>query len=214
MKECDYAGARWWKFDFHTHTPASFDFRHGSEKVTAKSWLKAYMEEGIDCVAVTDHNSGDWIDCLKQKLRELEESRPAWYHPLYLFPGVEISTYDNIHLLAIFDCDKDDKDRSHVEKLMTLVEYQGKRGNSDDITNKNINEVIEIIVKLDGVAIPAHIDRDKGVFGQVEEGIVEENKWFKLDGKVQEKLLKNKKIRAAEVTDSDYKMPQLYEGCA
>ena len=228
MKECDYAGARWWKFDFHTHTPASFDFKHGSEKVTAESWLKAFMDKGIDCVAVTDHNSGDWIDCLKQKLKELEENRQEWYRPVYLFPGVEISTYDNIHLLAIFDCEKD---KSHVEKLITLVDYPGRIGNSDDVTNKNISQVIDEIVRLDGIAIPAHIDQSKGVFGQVEEGIEEveegieeveegieeveegieeENKRFKLDGKIQVKLLKNKKIHAAEVTDNDYQMPKIY----
>lgn len=208
MIKCDYAGARWWKFDFHTHTPASFDFRHGSEKVTAESWLKAYMEEGIDCVAVTDHNSGDWIDCLKQKLKELEESRPPWYRPLFLFPGVEISTYDNVHLLAIFDCDKD---RSHVEKLIALVDYLGRRGNSDDVTNKNINQVIDEIVKLNGVAIPAHVDQDKGVFDQERMDLEEERRNFKLDGKILKRLLNNKDIFAAEVTDSNYMMPQLYE---
>ena len=212
MKECDYAGARWWKFDFHTHTPASFDFKHGSEKVTAESWLKAYIKKGIDCVAVTDHNSGDWIDRLKEKLKELEENRPEWYRPLFLFPGVEISTYDNVHVLAIFDSDKD---RSHVEKLITLVDYPGKRGDSDDVTNKNIKQVIDEIIKLDGIAIPAHVDGRKGIFDQErvgleEECLGEESRRFKLDGKILERLLNNKDIYAAEVTDSNYEMPQLY----
>lgn len=27
MNSENIPGARWWKFDFHTHTPASFDYR-------------------------------------------------------------------------------------------------------------------------------------------------------------------------------------------
>ena len=30
MIQWEFPGARWWKFDFHTHTPASDDFMQGS----------------------------------------------------------------------------------------------------------------------------------------------------------------------------------------
>ena len=65
-----YPGARWWKFDLHTHTPASRDTywyrRQGSDdRLTAAQWLQRFMDAGIDCVAVTDHNSGAWVDGLK-----------------------------------------------------------------------------------------------------------------------------------------------------
>ena len=78
-----YGGARWWKFDLHTHTPASQDYGKGpdqaSEKgVAPRDWLLGFMRAGIDCVAVTDHNSGQWIDPLKEALeggREAFERR-------------------------------------------------------------------------------------------------------------------------------------------
>ena len=63
MNGLQFVGARWWKFDFHTHTPAS-DFK---DPVTHESWLKAFMKKEIHCVAITDHNSGGWIDDLKQR---------------------------------------------------------------------------------------------------------------------------------------------------
>ena len=75
MNERQFAGARWWKFDFHTHTPASTDFKDRDE-MTHESWLKAFMEKGIDCVAITDHNSGEWIDILKQRVKGIEEKTP------------------------------------------------------------------------------------------------------------------------------------------
>ena len=105
-----YPGSRWWKFDFHTHTPASTDtpwYRNGLT-LTPWDWLLKYMAAGIDCVAVTDHNSGAWIDPLKAAyaaMKALADSgqAPAGFRDLTLFPGVEITVSGGFHLLAIFD---------------------------------------------------------------------------------------------------------------
>ncbi len=72
-----YPGARWWKFDFHTHTPASIDYGKGPDqealrRISPQDWLLGYMRAEIDCVAVTDHNSGEWIDRLTVALTALE----------------------------------------------------------------------------------------------------------------------------------------------
>lgn len=104
MNNWNYPGARWWKFDFHTHTPASYDFRN--KQLIEEDWLQYFMENEIDCVAVTDHNSGEWIDRLKSKLDDMKTEAPDWYRPLYLFPGVEISAHGGVHFLAIFDLKK------------------------------------------------------------------------------------------------------------
>lgn len=76
-------GSYWYKFDFHTHTPASSDYKAPAE--TAKEWLIALMEREVDCVAVTDHVSGAWIDILKQELKALETSYQE-YRPFDLLP--------------------------------------------------------------------------------------------------------------------------------
>ena len=109
-----YPGSRWWKFDFHAHTPASRDATAwqqaiGTEsEVTPKRWLLEFMKAGIDCVAVTDHNSGEWIDRLKNAYSEMRGHAkrgkpPDGFRRLTLFPGVEISVNGGFHLLAIFD---------------------------------------------------------------------------------------------------------------
>ena len=73
-----YPGARWWKFDFHTHTPASKDTSawQGAigtpNELTPQTWLLKYMAAGIDCVAVTDHNTCEWIDRLKAAYAEMK----------------------------------------------------------------------------------------------------------------------------------------------
>ncbi len=158
MNKHQFAGARWWKFDFHTHTPVSHDFK---DNVEPECWLKAFMAQEIDCVAITDHNSGDWIDDLKQALNHIEKTNPEWYRPLYLFPGVEISAHGDVHILAIFGCERD---RSYIDQLIGAVDYPGRKGHSDTVTNKSLIEVLNEICKRGGIAIPAHVDKTKGLF--------------------------------------------------
>lgn len=58
----NYPGARWWRFDFHTHTPASKDTNAWQaaigtpHELTPQAWLLKYMEAEIDCVAVTEQD--------------------------------------------------------------------------------------------------------------------------------------------------------------
>ena len=96
-----YNGSRWWKIDFHVHTPASSDYKNKS--IEPEEWLKNAMNQKLDAVVVTDHNSGEWINLLKEKNEQLKKSdyKPEWYRELVIFPGVEITVESNYHLLAV-----------------------------------------------------------------------------------------------------------------
>lgn len=172
-----YPGARWWKFDFHTHTPASRDTGAWQAAIgtpnalTPHTWLLKYMAAGIDCVAVTDHNTGEWIDTLKAAYAEMKREAdagapPAGFHELHLFPGVEISVQGGFHLLAIFDPSATSQT---ISDLLARVDYQGTRGDSDGVTRIGAAQVVERILAAGGIAIPAHVDGDKGLL-QVEPG--------------------------------------------
>ena len=191
MNELQFAGAKWWKFDFHTHTPAS-DF--SDKNITHELWLKAFMDEGINCVAITDHNSGGWIDDLKKVLKDIKSKNPDWYKSLHLFPGVEIGASDGVHILAIFG---EDKDESHIDRLLGAVDYRDAKGKNSGLSNKSTTDIIDEITKLGGIPIPAHVDQPKGLLEQ-------------LTGSALEKVLKNKNIYTMELRDSNYQKPQLY----
>ena len=198
MSSWGFPGAKWWKFDFHTHTPASDDYMPGcsqaeKDKVTPEFWLRKFMEKGIDCVAITDHNSGEWVDKLKTELGQIRDESPEWYRPLFLFPGVEISVNGGIHLLAIFDPEKTTSD---IDSLLGAVGYNGTKGHSDEVTTKTMTEVIDIIVEHGGIAIPAHVDKEKGL--------------FKIDSNSLKQALDNPHIHAMELCDSESEKPQLY----
>ena len=191
MNELQFPGARWWKFDFHTHTPKSMDFN--DKTMTPEDWLKAFMEKEIDCVAITDHNSGEWVDRLNQTLKELQENKPQWFRPIYLFPGVEISANGNVHILAIFGCNRN---KSDIDNLLDAVKYNGTKGDSDAVTTKSVTEVVNEIAERGAIPIPAHVDIKRGL--------------FKLEGLTLRDILRNENIHTMELRNSNYQKPPLY----
>ena len=60
----DFNGARWYKCDLHLHTTASKCFQ--DREVTAQQWVDRAIEQGLDCVAVTDHNSANGIEAIQE----------------------------------------------------------------------------------------------------------------------------------------------------
>lgn len=153
-------GSRWWRFDFHTHSPASLDYGKDEPTlkttVTPRSWLMDFINEGIECVAITDHNSSGWVDDLKSEAKKLRDEG----HEIHVFPGVEISAHGNIHILGIFDPSKTGDD---ITRLIGAVEFHGTDGDSNAVTEDSPQQVLEKIVKRGGVAIPAHIDLSAGL---------------------------------------------------
>ena len=192
MDELQFPGARWWKFDFHTHTPKSMDF--DDKTMTPESWLRAFMEKKIDCVAITDHNSGEWIDILQQELKNIEDREPDWYRPLYLFPGVEISANGGVHILAMFGCKQN---KSDIDNLLDAVGYQGTKGDSDGVTTKSVTEVVNEIAERGGIPIPAHVDKTRGLFVEI-------------TGTTLQQILDNENIDTMELCDSNYRKPPVY----
>lgn len=192
-------GARWWRVDFHNHTPASMDYGKGDDivkSISPKDWLLDYMKNEIDVVVITDHNTGDWIDKLKYALNELEIDNPEGYRKIVLFPGVEISVQQNIHVLAIFD---PTQSSTTITSLLGAVGFPlTSFGTSDSVTSKSINEVIDEITKRGGIAIPAHVDKPSGLFTI-------------LSGNTLLQLLQNEGLLAIELIDKDFIKPDLYK---
>lgn len=161
-----YPGSRWWKFDFHTHTPASKDTRAWQQaigkpdEVTPEKWLLEYMQAEIDCVVVTDHNSGAWIDKLKTAYQQMRISTVEGFREITIFPGVELSVNGGVHILAVFDPSAGTGD---IDGLLGAVGYTGTKGDSDGVTSKSLKQVIEIVLRLGAIPIPAHADKDKGI---------------------------------------------------
>ena len=193
-----YPGARWWKFDFHTHTPASADYGKGPRQdehrqIAPSDWLLGFMRAGVDCVAVTDHNSGEWLDGLRSALRELEGSDHRDFRPLTLFPGVEITANGGVHILAVLSTTCASAD---VAQLLGAVGYRGASGASEVAASASAIDVVEAICDAGAVPILAHVDRPTGA--------------WRLPGNTLGSLLDAEGLFAMEVVDADANKPELY----
>lgn len=167
MTEQQFPGSRWWKFDFHTHTPqGSSDYR-GDKSISAKTWLTHHKDRGVDCVVVTDHNGSEWLDVLQAELVRLRETDNAW-ESFFILPGVEISCSSGVHVLAILNETAKAKD---IAAMVGKCGYQGTLGDSDAVTTTSVVEVMKIVqgAPWNGLAIPAHVDCPKGLFKSIQD---------------------------------------------
>ena len=198
-------GLRFRKLDLHIHTPASSDFSNRS--VTADQIVDRAIEAGLQGIAITDHNSGAWIDEVKNAAKGKD---------LVVFPGAEITCKGGtggIHLIALFDTDRDSSHVSHL--LSTLGILPENQGKNESLASKSLTEVIDIIqnTRWGGIAIPAHVTSSKGILkdmrGQQRIGIIQHPGLIAVEATCfqKEELKKNRK-RAVDLldgTDPDYR---------
>ncbi len=211
QKDWPYPGSRWWKFDFHTHTPASTDtyWAKNGGAVAPEDWLLRYMAAEVDCVAITDHNSGAWVDGLKAAYDQMKGqddagSPPEGFRELTLFPGVELSVSSGFHLLAIFDPELTTRT---ITDLLATVRYQGTEGDSDGVTRLGPAEVVQAVLDAGGVAIPAHADKEKGLLR------VANGRQPHLDANTIRQVFEVKDVLAMEWCDLRSLTPTVFDEC-
>ncbi len=163
-----------YKADLHIHTCLSpcADLLMSPKKVIAR-----VLEQNINIIAITDHNSAENVSAV---VRAAAGSR------VVVYPGMEVCSSEEIHVLAIFE---------NVRKVLDFQRLvynhlagENKPGVFGDqiIANENdevegyqtklligatdltLESVIDEIHQRDGLAIASHIDRDSySVIGQL-----------------------------------------------
>lgn len=157
-------GSRWFKVDFHCHSPGSDDYQ---ENISPDEWLLAQMEKKIDCVVLSDHNTGRWLDVVRTALHQLKERHNAGeelnYRDIQIIPAVELTAVGNCHVLGLFDETKTSENISQIVGSCGLNPTQDN-GNHRTILGAGVPSVIAKIHEAQGIAILAHIDKPKGIF--------------------------------------------------
>lgn len=146
------APARFWAVDLHVHTPASADVHadtYGAKK--PDEVVKAAVDAGLDAIAITDHNTADWCE------RVAEAADPS---KLLILPGVEISTGQG-HLLAIWEVGT--KAETIQETLTSAGIKRRDQGKTEAVAKGGIADVARLVVEAGGLAIPAHVERERGL---------------------------------------------------
>lgn len=147
--------AKWYKVDFHTHTPESRCFPDKS--VTPDMWLKKAKESGINAVVVSDHNSVGYISRIENIKKQYEDDN------FKVFYGIELCvSADFTHFLIIFD------DKMTVTEIEDAVISNLKLKRSDwSDTEINVSEdrLKDLCIELENkiFVIPAHFASNKGL---------------------------------------------------
>lgn len=189
------SGTRWQSLDIHVHSPASFDFGglsdgdESGEKPSTLPWLEKIIESGIDGIVIADHNTGDGIGPARNALKDLQALGIG--NAFTIFPGVEVTAHNGIHILAVFD---PLHPASRVDDLLAQIRYRGTKGSSDTTADDTPQAIAEKVTELGGLCIPAHADGPRGI--------------FELDPRELEKYRESQCFSAIEIT-SDDPSPQL-----
>jgi PHP family Zn ribbon phosphoesterase len=154
------------KADLHIHTCLS---PCTELDMSPQVILRAAKKKEIDIIGVCDHNSSENSRAVMNAAREMN---------IIVFPGMEVTTQEEVHVLALFD---------EIENALKLQEhvYANLPGENDEeafgmqvIVNEKeevlgfsnklligattipLEKIIKIIHSLNGIAIASHIDRE------------------------------------------------------
>lgn len=153
--------------DLHIHSGLS---PCGDKDMTPNNIVNMACIKGLDAIAVTDHNSTRNLFVLSQI---------AEANDILFIPGVEITTKEEVHVLALFEGVANalslqpllDSALPNILNKPGIFGHQYVYDREDEIIDEvkplllnaldlSIEEVIKEVRLRGGVAIPAHIDRE------------------------------------------------------
>ena len=177
----NWPGSRWWRIDLHTHSPASHDFKPEADRTNPDwlQWVKAVRDAGLDAAAITDHNTAAGIAELKEAAAGLDDA------PV-LFPGVEVTASDGVHLLLLMDpsCS-----HQHIDALLTRVKIPvEQRGHQTARSSLSVEHILERCGD-DALVVGAHVNGPDGLLG--------------LEGQQRLAVLQNRNLAAVEVNPDE-----------
>lgn len=153
--------------DLHVHSALS---PCANDDMTPGNILSMAYIKGLDAIAITDHNCGLNLEAA---------SKWAELRGIILVPGMEVQTQEEFHSICLFrNLDDLRVFNDYIQKNMPIMknsaEIFGKQLLVDDEDNiigehenmllnsvlLSIDQVYGKVEELDGVIIPAHVDRD------------------------------------------------------
>ena len=166
---------------------------------------------GIDAIAVTDHNA---IENVEVAMRAGEA------FGVVVVPGIEVQTYEDVHVLCLFETLRDLTDFRNSIKLNEVVNRPEVFGNQlivdedDGVTGTlpmlllmnmmiGVDEMHDRAAQYNGIAIPAHIDREGNGMLAILGIVPEEFEVVELSYKAGEAIRNEYSEYRMVITDSD-----------
>jgi len=160
-------GARFYACDLHVHTPCDREWlgqKPPSTDQAGKDYAKRFVDScvghGLEVVALVDHNlAPSTADSLEPLIHEC-----ARHQGLVVFPGVELASSEGIHVVVLFDPQKDFRE---VERFLASVFGASDRfaSNSNPLPAPlNLEQVLDKAREFDGFFYFPHANKTNGLF--------------------------------------------------
>jgi len=152
--------------DLHIHTCLS---PCAELDMHPQALVERALSAGIDILAICDHNSSENVPYVINAARGKN---------IKIFPGMEITTSEEVHLIALFDSMQDlarlqeiiyqHLDGKNDEDLFGVQAIVNENGEVEGISDKlligatdlSLNDIINNVHEQSGLAIASHIDRE------------------------------------------------------
>lgn len=169
---------RTYRADLHIHTALS---PCASAEMTPPAVVRAALEAGIDMIAIADHNTAGNVAAVQQ-------AAEAAGGALIVLPGMEITTVEEVHVLALFpETTAAERIAIQLKEMLPeadghyysffgeqpLLDAEGAEVGAETValayaTPLDLDQTIEFIHAAGGLAIAAHVDRKAfSVFSQL-----------------------------------------------
>ena len=155
------------KADIHIHTCLSpcADITQSPKRI-----IETALRKGLNLIFITDHNTAENTEAAMKAADKFENLR--------VYPGMEITSREEVHTLALFENINDayrnqeyiygylpdtDNRNEYENQIMAneLDEVEGYlRKSLFSAADLSLEKVLEIIHQNNGIAIAAHIDRE------------------------------------------------------
>ena len=154
-RACSY-----YRADLHVHSPKSSDYR-GDTEISACGFVSTFVDRGFDLIAITDHNTGVFID---EAIEARDQIACTNGKNIRILPGVELHVSPGVHLLAILP----DGGSAAISDLLSRLGLPiEQHGDTTKFTSQPIKEISRVVHERGGLLIGAHCNSDKGILQEL-----------------------------------------------
>jgi predicted metal-dependent phosphoesterase TrpH len=137
--------------------------------MSPKRILSAAKKEKLDILGICDHNSSENSQAIRNAAKQMD---------IHVIPGMEITSQEEVHILALFDETEDalklqdsvyrnlpgKNDKEAFGMQVIVNEREEVLGFNEKLligaTTLSLEEILQLIHSFDGVTIASHIDRE------------------------------------------------------
>ncbi|NQU84556.1 MAG: hypothetical protein HQ541_02225, partial [Mariniphaga sp.] len=155
-------GSTWLRADFHLHTKADKEFKFSDEENDfARQYIEQLKKQEISIGVITNHNKFDKEEFVSLKKKAKKEN-------ICLFPGVEFSLKEGIHILIVFNKKWYQGVTDNINEFLSNAFYGISNPTTPSYPNSkfDLNQTVEALDEIghDYFIILAHVDDRSGLF--------------------------------------------------